>query len=57
RAILARLLFIIHSIVTIWHTVTIEGRDGVWAFALLSVLIAFEGSYTIIMRAGDERKW
>ncbi|VDP24176.1 unnamed protein product [Heligmosomoides polygyrus] len=32
-------------------------RDGVWGFALLSLLIVFEGSYTIIMRAGDERKW
>ncbi|EPB73528.1 hypothetical protein ANCCEY_07393 [Ancylostoma ceylanicum] len=57
RAILARLLFIVHSLTTIWHTVSIEGRDGVWGFALLSLLIVFEGSYTIIMRAGDERKW
>ncbi|VDL68061.1 unnamed protein product [Nippostrongylus brasiliensis] len=57
RAILARLLFIIHSLTTIWHTVGIEGSDGVWGFALLSLLIVFEGSYTIIMRAGDERKW
>ncbi|ETN70084.1 hypothetical protein NECAME_01032 [Necator americanus] len=57
RAILARLFFIVHSLTTIWHTVTIEGRDGVWGFALLSLLIVFEGSYTIIMRAGDERKW
>ncbi|CAJ0592764.1 unnamed protein product [Cylicocyclus nassatus] len=57
RAILARAFFIIHSLTTIWQTVTIEGRDGVWGFALLSLLIVFEGSYTIIMRAGDERKW
>ncbi|KAK5978676.1 Transmembrane protein 26 [Trichostrongylus colubriformis] len=57
RAILARFMFIVHSLVTIWHTTTIEKRDGVWGFALLSLLIVFEGSYTIIMRAGDERKW
>uniref|UniRef100_A0A1I7WNI2 DUF805 domain-containing protein n=1 Tax=Heterorhabditis bacteriophora TaxID=37862 RepID=A0A1I7WNI2_HETBA len=57
RAILARILFIVHSMATIWQTVSIEGRDGVWGFALISLLIVFEGSYAVIMRAGDERKW
>ncbi|CAB3408924.1 unnamed protein product [Caenorhabditis bovis] len=57
RAILARSLFIVHSLVTIRHTVKIEERESVWAFALLSLLIVFEGGYAIIMRAGDERKW
>ncbi|CAD6191777.1 unnamed protein product [Caenorhabditis auriculariae] len=57
RAILVRALFIVHSLVTIRHTVRIEERDSVWAFATLSLLIVFEGGYAIIMRAGDERKW
>ncbi|PAV84317.1 hypothetical protein WR25_16890 isoform A [Diploscapter pachys] len=42
---------------TIIQTVRIEQNDSVWLFALISLLIVFEGSYTIIMRAGDERKW
>ncbi|PAV84318.1 hypothetical protein WR25_16890 isoform B [Diploscapter pachys] len=57
RAILARALFIVHSMATIIQTVRIEQNDSVWLFALISLLIVFEGSYTIIMRAGDERKW
>ncbi|CAI4226677.1 unnamed protein product [Auanema sp. JU1783] len=57
RAILARLFFIVHSMFTIGQTVRIVGREGVWGFALISLLIVFEGSYTIIMRAGDERRW
>ncbi|PAV81300.1 hypothetical protein WR25_09306 [Diploscapter pachys] len=57
RAILARALFIVHSMATIIQTVRIEQNDSVWLFALISLIIVFEGSYTIIMRAGDERKW
>ncbi|CCD68300.1 Transmembrane protein 26 [Caenorhabditis elegans] len=57
RAILARGIFIVHSIVTIRQTVLISERESVWGFALLSLLIVFEGGYAIIMRAGDERKW
>uniref|UniRef100_A0A8R1DQA3 Transmembrane protein 26 n=1 Tax=Caenorhabditis japonica TaxID=281687 RepID=A0A8R1DQA3_CAEJA len=57
RAIIARGIFIVHSIVTIRQTVLISERESVWGFALLSLLIVFEGGYAIIMRAGDERKW
>lgn len=57
RAILTRGIFIVHSIVTIRQTVLISERESVWGFALLSLLIVFEGGYAIIMRAGDERKW
>ncbi|CAI5438440.1 unnamed protein product [Caenorhabditis angaria] len=57
RAILARSLFIVHSLVTIRQTVMMTNRESVWGFALLSLLIVFEGGYAIIMRAGDERKW
>uniref|UniRef100_A0A0N5CFT6 G_PROTEIN_RECEP_F2_4 domain-containing protein n=1 Tax=Strongyloides papillosus TaxID=174720 RepID=A0A0N5CFT6_STREA len=57
RAILARSLFIIHSILTIWQTVKIRGESSIWTFALISISIVVEGSHTIIMRVGDERKW
>ncbi|CEF67375.1 Transmembrane protein 26 family-containing protein [Strongyloides ratti] len=57
RAILARSLFIIHSILTIWQTVKIRGESSIWTFALISISIVIEGSHTIIMRVGDERKW
>ncbi|KAJ1364934.1 hypothetical protein KIN20_025131 [Parelaphostrongylus tenuis] len=42
---------------TLCPSISLYYRDGVWAFALLSIVIVFEGSHTIIMRAGDERKW
>ncbi|MFH4978791.1 hypothetical protein AB6A40_005500, partial [Gnathostoma spinigerum] len=57
RALLARAIFIVHSIATIWQTVKIEGKNSVWGFALISIIILFEGGHTIILRAGDERKW
>uniref|UniRef100_A0A0N4ZF50 G_PROTEIN_RECEP_F2_4 domain-containing protein n=1 Tax=Parastrongyloides trichosuri TaxID=131310 RepID=A0A0N4ZF50_PARTI len=57
RAILARSLFIIHSILTIWQTVKIRDDTSIWTFALISISIVVEGSHTIIMRVGDERKW
>uniref|UniRef100_A0AC35EXU5 Transmembrane protein 26 n=1 Tax=Panagrolaimus sp. PS1159 TaxID=55785 RepID=A0AC35EXU5_9BILA len=57
RALLARALFVVHSFATIWMTADLRKENEIWAFALISVSIVIEGSYTIIMRAGDERKW
>ncbi|TKR93753.1 hypothetical protein L596_008154 [Steinernema carpocapsae] len=57
RAILARILFIVHSIATIWQAVGVHKDNSVWSFALISVAILIEGGYAVIMRAGDERKW
>uniref|UniRef100_A0A914RS74 Transmembrane protein 26 n=1 Tax=Parascaris equorum TaxID=6256 RepID=A0A914RS74_PAREQ len=57
RAILARTLFIVHSIATIWQTVHMEERNSVWGFALIAIAIIFEGAHTVVMRAGDERRW
>ncbi|CAJ0578188.1 unnamed protein product, partial [Mesorhabditis spiculigera] len=57
RAVIARLLFIVHSVATVWATVTVQGSESVWVFAFIVLLIIFEGAYTIVMRAGDERRW
>uniref|UniRef100_A0AC35TNH9 Transmembrane protein 26 n=1 Tax=Rhabditophanes sp. KR3021 TaxID=114890 RepID=A0AC35TNH9_9BILA len=57
RAILARVLFIVHSLVTIWQTTRIQNEGSFWAFAFISISIVVEGAHTIIMRFGDERKW
>ncbi|GMT28274.1 hypothetical protein PFISCL1PPCAC_19571, partial [Pristionchus fissidentatus] len=57
RAFLARLLFVIHSVATVWQTSLVTEAEWLWGFALLILLVVFEGSHTIIMRAGDERKW
>lgn len=54
---LARALFIVHSLTTIWATVQVQNEPSIWGFALISLGIIVEGAYTIIMRAGDERKW
>uniref|UniRef100_A0A914Z987 Transmembrane protein 26 n=1 Tax=Panagrolaimus superbus TaxID=310955 RepID=A0A914Z987_9BILA len=57
RALLARALFVVHSLTTIWMTADVRKENEIWTFALISVSIVIEGSYAIIMRAGDERKW
>ncbi len=57
RALLARTLFIIHSLVTVWQTVHVYKNNSYWAFALIAIAILVEGSHTVVMRAGDERKW
>lgn len=57
RAFFARMLFVVHSLTTIWQTVEVHDNQAYWSFALISVAILIEGSYTILVRAGDERKW
>ncbi|KAI6178190.1 hypothetical protein M3Y98_00473800 [Aphelenchoides besseyi] len=57
RALLARAVFIVHSLTAIWAAVNMHKDNSIWTFALVSVSIVIEGSYTIVMRAGDERKW
>uniref|UniRef100_A0A914VQD1 Cation-transporting P-type ATPase N-terminal domain-containing protein n=2 Tax=Plectus sambesii TaxID=2011161 RepID=A0A914VQD1_9BILA len=57
RAFFARMLFVVHSLTTIWQTVEVYDNQAYWSFALISVAILIEGSYTILVRAGDERKW
>jgi hypothetical protein len=37
--------------------VNVHKDNSIWTFSLISVSIVIEGSYTIVMRAGDERKW
>lgn len=57
RAIFVRALFIVHSLTTIWAAVNVRNDPSLWAFALVSLLVAIEGAYTIVLRAGNERKW
>uniref|UniRef100_A0A914DNT6 Transmembrane protein 26 n=1 Tax=Acrobeloides nanus TaxID=290746 RepID=A0A914DNT6_9BILA len=57
RAMAARALFIIHALVTIWAAIDVTKDNSIWTFSLISLGIVVEGSYAIIMRAGDERKW
>uniref|UniRef100_A0A7E4VL00 Transmembrane protein 26 n=1 Tax=Panagrellus redivivus TaxID=6233 RepID=A0A7E4VL00_PANRE len=57
RALLARGLFIVHSLTTIWMTADVRAEGEIWTFALISISIIIEGSHVIVMRAGDERKW
>ncbi|VDD86923.1 unnamed protein product [Enterobius vermicularis] len=57
RTIVTRVLFIVHSIATIWRTVKLTEKNSIWGFALVAIGIIFEGAYSIVMRAGDERRW
>lgn len=57
RALIARAIFVVHSVATIWAAVHVQGQNSLWAFALISCGIVVEGAYTILMRFGDERRW
>lgn len=53
RALLARALFVFHSLTTIWITADVRKENEIWTFALISVSIVIEGAYAVIMRAGQ----
>ncbi|KAI6182904.1 hypothetical protein M3Y97_00430600 [Aphelenchoides bicaudatus] len=57
RALFARAIFIAHSLLAIGAAVSVHKDNSIWTFSLISVSIVIEGAYTIVMRAGDERKW
>ncbi len=57
RALLARLLFVIHSLITIWQTVEIYQKQAYWSFSLITIAILIEGAVTLLQRGGDESRW
>lgn len=57
KALIVRALFIAHSLTTIWATVKVRNDSSLWAFSLISSLVAVEGACTIILRDGNEKKW
>ena len=57
RALLARAIFAVHSIVAIWRVCTYTQRPIYWVFIGVPLTLFLEGAVTILLRDGDEYKW
>ncbi|XP_066279777.1 transmembrane protein 26-like [Branchiostoma lanceolatum] len=57
KAILTRLLFSLHAIITIWRTEENTGQPLFWLFCLPLYFLLVEGVITIKKRKGLEWKW
>lgn len=57
RALIARFLFALHSLVSIWILYAESRKTYYWAFAASPILLFVEGAVTILLRHGDEYKW
>jgi len=57
QAIFARLLFLVHSVFSIWGATCVTGRNDLWALTVLCGLFILETIYSIVKRQGREPKW
>lgn len=57
KAILARFLFVGHSLVTIYWVTDITGNPTLWYLAVILVALGIETVQCIVYRRGDEHKW
>ena len=56
KAALARFLFAIHALMTIWRVVQQEG-DDYWKLAVGILCLLGEGLHSLCYRRGEELKW
>ncbi len=57
KAVLARSLFILHSLLAIWKVAVVYEDRSYWFLAVMLFLIVAEGFTTIYFRGGDETVW
>lgn len=57
KAIVVRLVLVIHSLLAVWRVVSIVEDDKYWWLAIVDVGIILEGFVSIIARKGEEYKW
>ena len=57
KAILVRIVLLIHSLLAIWRVVNIAGNLHFWYLAIADGAFLIEGLVTIIARRGIEYKW
>lgn len=57
QALLARVLFLGHSLVAVGHTANVLGDSFWWLLALANVGLLIETAYTVVRRHGQEWRW
>ncbi|OWF56274.1 transmembrane protein 26-like [Mizuhopecten yessoensis] len=57
KAILVRLVLVIHSLLAVWRVVSINDDNFFWWFAIVDVVLVLEGVVAVIVRKGMEYKW
>lgn len=57
KAILVRLVLLVHSLLAIWRVVNIANDEKFWYLAIADGVFLLEGIVTIIARKGMEYKW
>ena len=57
KAILARLLFAIHSIIGAFAVVTAYGNPSYWLLVFTLLGLAVETTFTMLRRGGKEWSW
>ena len=57
RAILVRLVFTAHGIISIWRLTIVTDEPRYWYLGLVLCLLLFELTITLGKKAGEEWKW
>lgn len=57
RAVLARLLFIVHGLIALNMVVTVYHDRIFWCYLVLVLALVVEGILNICQRNGDETRW
>lgn len=57
KALVTRLLFILHSLVAVWRVTWVKKEDRYWLLALLNLLLVLEMVLTLKFKRGRGYKW
>ncbi|XP_046656104.1 uncharacterized protein LOC124349488 isoform X2 [Daphnia pulicaria] len=57
KAILTRLIFAGHGFIAIWRVTTIKEDPAYWYLSISLLVLAFEGIFTLTIKANQEWRW
>ena len=57
KALLARFLFFVHSLVAIWRVVDLTGEPYLWILAVALAALFVEFLVALKYKGGNESKW
>ncbi|XP_032788806.1 uncharacterized protein LOC116926122 isoform X1 [Daphnia magna] len=57
KAILTRLIFAGHGFIAIWRVTTIKDDPAYWYLSISLLVLAFEGIFTLTIKANQEWRW
>ena len=57
KAVLTPLIFAGHGFVSIWRVTTIKSDPAYWYLSISLLVLAFEGIFTLTIKANQEWRW